>query len=80
MFTINEEVETALADLAKNENLSIDEMVQRLISYYKLQNTLQNETEVSQLEIGREFMREYHQTFDKIMKQTERSSKLSLVS
>jgi hypothetical protein len=68
MLIVNKEVEIALADLAEHENLSIDDMIQRLIACYVHQNTPQNQTESSQLEIGREFMREYHQTFVELAK------------
>ena len=69
MLTLDDEVEMTLSNLAKQEHLSPNEMIKRLISCYVSQNQTQQPTEIqSQLEIGREFMREYQETFRELAK------------
>lgn len=78
MLTIDHELEITLEALAKKEQISLNEILKRLINHYVSQtqpqelsakNALDDASTMSQqLEIGREFMREYHETFSELAK------------
>lgn len=69
MLTIDQELETTLTNLAKQEHLSLNDMMKRLIDCYISQHQARlTDDKLAQLAIGREFMHDYHQTFSELAK------------